>query len=81
VGKTADILSKYGLGPRVHFHTGPVTLPAQGPLVAADATKDEVRAMLVAAQEDLLDQTTTAWRCSARGPAAIYRECLACDER
>jgi tocopherol O-methyltransferase len=61
VGKTADILSKYGPGPRVHFHTGPVTLPAQGSLVATAATKDEVRTMLVTAQEDLLDQTTTAW--------------------
>lgn len=54
--KTSRILEKYGPGPRVHYHTGCFS----GPPPAAPTT-DELRAAMVAAQEDLLRRVTARW--------------------
>jgi tocopherol O-methyltransferase len=70
--KTPDILARYGPGPRVHYHVGPVTpLPAGEPLVPADATAEEVRTRLVAAQNDLLTETAAAWLRAGARPATV----------
>jgi cyclopropane fatty-acyl-phospholipid synthase-like methyltransferase len=59
-GKTRSILSKYGPGPRVHYHTGLMDEPAR-----PDAQAEQQRSQLVASQERMLRYACRAWRLSA----------------
>jgi tocopherol O-methyltransferase len=53
--KTQTILSRYGPGPRIHYHTGIVDQPmTDAELAPVRATAAGLRRMLVAAQERLL---------------------------
>ena len=51
--KSRRIIEKYGPGPRIHFHSG---IHARS--VPNDAPLDEVRAALVAAQEELVEEVS-----------------------
>jgi len=51
--KTQRIIDKYGPGPRIHFHSGIHAQP-----VPNDASQDDVRAALVAAQENLVEEVS-----------------------
>src|SRR4051812_25885295 len=54
--KTASVLSKYGPGPRVHFHIGhyPTAPELRLPI-------DELQAQMVAAQELMLSRAAQLW--------------------
>jgi len=55
--KTEWLLSKYGPGPRVHFHTGLIPVGTQ-----PGATADAIRRQLVASQEAMLERAARVWR-------------------
>jgi tocopherol O-methyltransferase len=59
-GKTAAIIERYGPGPRVHYHIG---LFGEDRL-ASDATAEELRAEIVAAQERMLERAAAVWDAS-----------------
>lgn len=54
--KTQQVLRKYGPGPRVHYHSG-VYLGAPPP----GRSSSQLRELLVAAQEALLEESAAAW--------------------
>jgi SAM-dependent methyltransferase len=54
--KTESILSKYGPGPRVHFHTGMIDPDAE-----PEPTLEGLRRQLVQSQERLLREASTFW--------------------
>src|SRR5262245_21714507 len=56
-GKTEAIISRYGPGPRVHYHTG---ILDAGP--RSGASREELRSRLVFSQEHLLEYASKAWR-------------------
>jgi tocopherol O-methyltransferase len=56
-GKTEAIISRYGPGPRVHYHTG---ILDAGP--GGEASREELRSKLVISQEYLLKYASEAWR-------------------
>lgn len=56
-GKTAAIIDRYGPGPRVHYHIG---LFDDCPL-APDATAEQIRTEIVAAQERMLERAASIW--------------------
>lgn len=64
--KTADIIYKYGPGPRVHFHVG-LFDSALGTTVAQDVIKQRI----VAAQEAILDYSARLWGVPASPPASL----------
>jgi len=55
--KTADLLRRYGPGPRLHYHTGLVDQPRQ-----LDIPSSILRKEIVAAQERLLRYVADVWR-------------------
>jgi tocopherol O-methyltransferase len=55
--KTAAIISQYGPGPRVHYHTGILDV---GPRIGA--SKEELRSRLLISQEHLLEYASECWR-------------------
>jgi tocopherol O-methyltransferase len=59
--KTRSILERYGPGPRVHYHTGLVDDP--GPLDSSST--EELRHVLVAAQERMLYHAANLWDASS----------------
>jgi tocopherol O-methyltransferase len=60
--KTRTILSRYGPGPRVHYHTGIIDEAApESERGLALGTAYSVRAKLVAAQERLLNHAAEVW--------------------
>lgn len=54
--KTEQLLRKYGPGPRVHYHSG--VFLGEPP---AGRSCEELRALLVASQEALLEEAAAAW--------------------
>lgn len=54
--KTESVLQKYGPGPRVHFHGGPIE-----PDVVPASTVEGLRQQLVQAQENLLHEAAHFW--------------------
>jgi tocopherol O-methyltransferase len=60
--KTRTILSRYGPGPRIHYHTGIVDQPTtDGDLAPVRATAAGLQRTLVAAQERLLAYAAGVW--------------------
>jgi len=59
--KTRSILERYGPGPRVHYHTGLVDDP--GPLDSSST--EELRQLLVVAQERMLYHAANVWDASS----------------
>jgi cyclopropane fatty-acyl-phospholipid synthase-like methyltransferase len=55
--KTAAILRRYGPGPKVHYHTGFMTIPP-----ADGVSIQELRSSLVASQERVLDEASAVWQ-------------------
>lgn len=55
--KTDTIISRYGPGPRVHYHTGILDV---GP--GSGTSREELRSKLVTSQERLLGYASEAWR-------------------
>lgn len=56
-GKIASIVDRYGPGPRIHYHIG-----FFGDCrLAPDATAEQIRAKIVAAQERMLERAASAW--------------------
>ena len=55
--KTEAIVSRYGPGPRVHYHTGILNT---GP--RSRASREELRSNLVTSQEHLLEHASEVWR-------------------
>jgi SAM-dependent methyltransferase len=58
--KTAAIIDRYGPGPRIHYHIGLFGDSADCP--PAQASDDQLKAMIVAAQERLLDRAAQVWQ-------------------
>ena len=58
--KTQDILTRYGPGPRVHYHTGLVDEPP-----SVGASSEELRGELVAAQERTLEYASEVWHAAS----------------
>lgn len=56
-GKTAEIIDRYGPGPRVHYHLGLFG----SSLLAPGGTAEQVRAEIVTAQERLLERAGEVW--------------------
>jgi SAM-dependent methyltransferase len=54
--KTAQVLRKFGPGPRVHYHSG-----IHDGAAPPGASRAELRGLLVAAQEALLEDSAIAW--------------------
>ncbi len=54
--KTDWLLSKYGPGPRIHFHTGLAPVGAQ-----VEPDEPGLRRQIVAAQEALLERAASVW--------------------
>ncbi|MGW1519786.1 SAM-dependent methyltransferase [Streptomyces sp. NPDC002287] len=66
--KTADILHKYGPGPRVHFHVG---LFAPGATPDTTVPQPVLKRRIVQAQEDMIDHAARTWGAHARPPASV----------
>lgn len=58
--KTQSILERYGPGPRVHYHAGLADDPSP-----PDVSREELRRLLVAAQERLLYYAANVWDASS----------------
>src|ERR1700756_3317822 len=58
--KTQQILERYGPGPRVHYHTGLADEPP-----CPRASREELRAELIAAQERTLQHAAAIWNAHA----------------
>lgn len=57
-GKTAELLRKYGPGPRVHYHAGWIDHPDAPP----PQTAHDLRAALIGSQERMLREALDHWR-------------------
>jgi cyclopropane fatty-acyl-phospholipid synthase-like methyltransferase len=55
--KTADLLRRYGPGPRLHYHTGLVADP-----LSPDASAEELHREIVEAQERMLYHAAEVWQ-------------------
>src|SRR5262249_18374516 len=86
-GKTAAIISQYGPGPRVHYHTG---ILGAGPRTGAST--EELRSHLQISQERLLEYASEFWRiksipfrevldvgCGLGGGAIFWAQRYACE--
>lgn len=58
--KTAAIIDRYGPGPRIHYHIGLFSDGADCP--PEETTDDQLRAVIVAAQERLIDRAAQIWQ-------------------
>ncbi|WP_455356569.1 SAM-dependent methyltransferase [Streptomyces sp. SYSU K217416] len=66
--KTADILHKYGPGPRVHFHMG---LFAPGATPNTTVSQRVLKRRIVASQEAIVDHAARTWGIHAAPPAHL----------
>jgi tocopherol O-methyltransferase len=63
--KTADILYKYGPGPRVHFHVGLFNTDAN---LNTTVSQEVIKQRIVTAQEDMLDLAAQLWAAAGGSP-------------
>lgn len=66
--KTADILHKYGPGPRVHFHVG---LFAPGETPNTTVSQRILKSRIIASQEAVVDHAARTWGAYATPPATL----------
>ncbi|MFI6689420.1 SAM-dependent methyltransferase [Streptomyces sp. NPDC050485] len=66
--KTADILYKYGPGPRVHFHMG---LFAAGTTPNTTVSQGVLKQRIVASQEAIVDYAARSWGAYTTPPASV----------
>ncbi|MEV6957038.1 methyltransferase domain-containing protein [Streptomyces sp. NPDC051183] len=66
--KTADILHKYGPGPRVHFHVG---LFAQGETPNTTVSQSVLKRRIVGAQEAIVEHAARTWGAYENPPARV----------
>jgi tocopherol O-methyltransferase len=66
--KTADILYKYGPGPRVHFHVG---LFDDGVDLSTTVSQHVIKQRIVAAQEGMLDLAAQLWGVAGSQPLSL----------
>ncbi|WP_370418243.1 cyclopropane-fatty-acyl-phospholipid synthase family protein [Streptomyces sp. QH1-20] len=67
--KTADILHKYGPGPRVHFHVG---LFDSGAAPNTTVSQRVIRRRLFESQEAALDHAARSWGVTDAPPASLF---------
>ncbi|MGP3684198.1 SAM-dependent methyltransferase [Streptomyces sp. IBSNAI002] len=66
--KTADILHKYGPGPRVHFHMG---LFAPGETPNTTVSQRVLKGRIIESQEAIVDHAARTWGAYATPPASL----------
>lgn len=66
--KTADILHKYGPGPRVHFHMG---LFAPGAMPNTTVSQRALKRRIVESQEAVVEHAARSWGAYAQPPASL----------
>ncbi len=66
--KTADILYKYGPGPRVHFHVGLFNDDAN---LNTTVSQQVIKQRIVTAQEDMLDLAAQLWETAVSPPSSL----------
>jgi tocopherol O-methyltransferase len=66
--KTADILYKYGPGPRVHFHVGLFSTDAN---LNTTVSQEVIKQRIVTAQEDMLDLAAQLWETAGSPPLSL----------
>jgi cyclopropane fatty-acyl-phospholipid synthase-like methyltransferase len=66
--KTADIIYKYGPGPRVHFHVG---LFNDDSHLDTTVSQHVIKQRIVAAQEEMLDLAAQLWEAAGNPPCSL----------
>lgn len=66
--KTAEIIRKYGPGPRVHFHVGWFD---PGLVLNTTVAQEVLRRRLVSSQEAIIERAASAWGVAGESPGAM----------